>query len=152
MITTHQKNIAALTHLSTLSKFIFPLGNFIMPLILWTLNKEKSDFIDKHGKQAINFQLSILLYSVIIASLTIPLFIFGVLDHISFPEVWRGMHHNINMNISDAEGIQIAVFAIVIVFLAIIATVFEIIFIILATTKANSGELYNYPITINFLK
>ena len=62
------------------------------------------------------------------------------------------MHHNINMNISDAEGIQIAVFAIVLVFLAIIATVFEIIFIILATTKANGGELYNYPITINFLK
>jgi len=152
MITTHQKNIAALTHLSALSKFIFPLGNFIMPLVLWTLNKDKSEFIDKHGKQAINFQLSILLYSIIIASFTIPLFIFGVLDHFSFPEVWRGMHHNINLDIDSADGIQIVVFAIVLVFLALIATVFEIIFIIIATSKANSGELYNYPITINFLK
>ena len=152
MITTHQKNIAALTHLSALSKFIFPLGNFIMPLVLWTLNKDKSEFIDKHGKQAINFQLSILLYSIIIASFTIPLFIFGVLDHFSFPEVWRGMHHNINLDIDSADGIQIAVFAIVLVFLALVATVFEIIFIIIASSKANNGELYNYPITINFLK
>ena len=152
MTTTHQKNIAALTHLSALSKFVFPLGNFIMPLALWILNKDKSEFIDKHGKQAINFQLSILLYSIIIASLTIPLFIFGVLDHFSFPEVWRGMHHNINLDIDSAVGIQIAVFAIVLVFLALVATVFEIIFIIIATSKANNGELYNYPITINFLK
>jgi uncharacterized Tic20 family protein len=152
MTTTHQKNIAALTHLSALSKFVFPLGNFIMPLALWILNKDKSEFIDKHGKQAINFQLSILLYSIIIASLTIPLFIFGVLDHFSFPEVWRGMHHNINLDIDSAAGIQIAVFAIVLVFLALVATVFEIIFIIIATSKANNGELYNYPITINFLK
>ena len=152
MITTHQKNLAALTHLSALSKFVFPLGNFIMPLVLWTLNKDKSEFIDKHGKQAINFQLSILLYSIIIASFTIPLFIFGVLDHFSFPEVWRGMHHNINLDIDSAAGIQIAVFAIVLVFLALVATVFEIIFIIIATSIINNGELYNYPITINFLK
>ena len=81
MLTTHQKNIAAVIHLSTLTKYFFPLGNFIVPLIFWTMNKDKSDFIDTHGKQAINFQLSILLYAVIIASLTIPLFFFGIVNH-----------------------------------------------------------------------
>ncbi|NNK88320.1 MAG: DUF4870 domain-containing protein, partial [Flavobacteriaceae bacterium] len=32
------------------------------------------------------------------------------------------------------------------------AIVLEIVFIIIATSKANQGELYKYPITINFLK
>ena len=63
MLSNHHKNVAAIIHLSALSKFIFPLGNFIMPLIFWTMNKDKSEFVDKHGKQAINFQLSILLYT-----------------------------------------------------------------------------------------
>lgn len=152
MITTHHKNVAAITHLSTLSKFIFPFGNLIMPLILWSLNKDKSDFIDQHGKQAINFQLSVLLYSIIIASITIPLFIFGVLDHFSFPEIWRGMHHNIDIDLDPSVNMSWAIIGVVAVFIAIIATVFEIILIILATVKANNGEPYNYPITINFLK
>lgn len=123
-----------------------------MPLILWSLNKDKSDFIDQHGKQAINFQLSVLLYSIIIASITIPLFIFGVLDHFSFPEIWRGMHHNIDIDLDPSVNMSWAIIGVVAVFIAIIATVFEIILIILATVKANNGEPYNYPITINFLK
>ena len=60
-MTNHQKNIATFIHLSTFSRFIFPFGNFIGPIILWVANKDKSDFIDHHGKQAINFQISILL-------------------------------------------------------------------------------------------
>ena len=44
------------------------------------MNKDKSEFIDKHGKQAINFQLSILLYTLFIGAITIPLFLFGVLN------------------------------------------------------------------------
>jgi uncharacterized Tic20 family protein len=72
MTTNHQKNIATFIHLSTFSRFIIPLGNFIGPIVLWIMNKDKSDFIDAHGKQAINFQISILLYTLIIGMLTIP--------------------------------------------------------------------------------
>ena len=57
MITTHQRNIATFIHLSTFTRFIFPFGNFIAPIVLWSLNKDKSDYIDHHGKQAINFQI-----------------------------------------------------------------------------------------------
>ena len=152
MLTTNQKNIASLIHLSTLSKFIFPFGNFIVPLILWTLNKEKSDFIDKHGKQAINFQLSLFLYTVIIGAISIPLIIFGVLEHVIFPDIWNGFHYDFDFEVSDVHGVQIAIFAFIIALVALAALVFEIIFIILATSKANQGEPYKYPITINFLK
>jgi len=152
MITTHQKNIAALTHLSTLSKFVFPLGNFIMPLILWTLNKEKSDFIDKHGKQAINFQLSILLYTFFIGAITIPLFLFGVLNHIDFPEFWQAYDFDFDFHLSNRDSYNVVIFSILAGLLVIAAFVLEIIFIIIATSKANQGEPYKYPLTINFLK
>ena len=150
MLTNHQKNIAAIIHLSTLAKFVFPLGNFIAPLILWTVNKDKSEFIDNHGKQAINFQLSILLYAVIIGSLTIPLFLFGVLNSVHFPEFWH--FYDFDFHLSRREGINVAIVTIIAAFLTILAIVFELIFIIIATSKANQGEPYNYPITIKFLK
>ena len=152
MLTTHHKNIASLIHISALSKFIFPLGNFIMPLIFWTMNKEKSEFIDKHGKQAINFQLSIFLYTVIIGAITIPFFLFGVIDQAIFPDVWNGFHYDFDMEVSDAYGIQMVILLSIVILLAFAAMIFEIVFIILATTKANQGEAYKYPVTINFLK
>jgi hypothetical protein len=150
MLTTNQKNIAAIIHLSTLCKYVFPLGNFIVPLIFWTLNKDKSDFIDKHGKQAINFQLSILLYAVVIASLTIPLFFFGIVNTLDFPEFWH--MYDFDYHISKSQGINVAIITIVAAILTVAALILELVFIITATTKANQGEPYKYPITINFLK
>ncbi len=150
MLTKHQKNLAAIIHLSALSKFIFPLGNFIMPLILWTVNKDKSEFIDKHGKQAINFQLSILIYTIVVACLTIPLFLFGVLNSVDFPEFWNV--YDFDFHLSHRDGINVVIISIIAGLLVMAAFVFEIIFIIIATSKANQGEPYKYPITINFLK
>jgi len=71
MPNNHQKNIATFIHLSTFSRFIFPLGNIIAPIILWFINKDKSQFIDTHGKQAINFQISIFLYSIFLMASTL---------------------------------------------------------------------------------
>jgi uncharacterized Tic20 family protein len=152
MLTNHHKNVAAVIHLSALSKFIFPLGNFIMPLIFWTMNKDKSDFVDKHGKQAINFQLSILLYTFLIGSITIPLFLFGVLNHIDFPEFWQAYDFDFDFHLSSHDSYNVIIFSILAGLLVIAAFLLEIIFIIIATSKANQGEPYKYPLTINFLK
>jgi uncharacterized Tic20 family protein len=86
-VNNHHKNLATFIHLSTFSRFIIPFGNFIGPIVLWAANKEKSEFIDKHGKQAINFQISILLYAIIIGTISVPFFIFKLfkgLDVIDF--------------------------------------------------------------------
>ncbi|PTM08191.1 MAG: DUF4870 domain-containing protein [Bacteroidetes bacterium] len=152
MLSNHHKNVAAVIHLSALSKFIFPLGNFIMPLIFWTMNKDKSEFVDKHGKQAINFQLSILLYTFFIGAITIPLFLFGVLNHIDFPEFWQAYDFDFDFHLSSRDNYNVIIFSILAGLLVIAGFILEIIFIIIATTKANQGEPYKYPLTINFLK
>ena len=61
METKNEKTIAALTHLSALSQYFIPFGNFIFPIIIWSSKKDKSEFIDSNGKNVINFHLSLLL-------------------------------------------------------------------------------------------
>ena len=80
----HQKNIATFIHLSTFTRFIIPFGNFIGPIVLWAANKDKSDFIDQNGKQAINFQISIFLYALILGTISVPFFIFKLFGGIDF--------------------------------------------------------------------
>jgi hypothetical protein len=45
--------------------------SFVGPLILWLIKREGNPFVDEQGKEAVNFQLSILLYVVVCSFLTI---------------------------------------------------------------------------------
>ena len=148
MLDNHQKNIATFIHLSTFSRFIFPLGNFIGPLILWVTNKEKSEFIDEHGKQAINFQLSILLYAIIIGTITLPFFIFKLFHGFDFID-FNGFH---DFHISIGKPSPLLYIGGGLGVIAIIGFILELVFIIKASLKARDGEYYNYPLTINFIK
>jgi uncharacterized Tic20 family protein len=60
-----EKTLAMFCHLSALSVFIIPFGNFLGPLIIWLLKKEEYPLIDDQGKESLNFQISIFLYSLI---------------------------------------------------------------------------------------
>ena len=74
-LTKHERNLAAAIHASMFSKFFIPFGNFILPLVLWTANKNEHKFVDYNGKQALNFQISLLLYSIVLGIISIPFFI-----------------------------------------------------------------------------
>ena len=63
------------THLSQLLDFVTGFGGFIVPLILWLVNREDVHAMDQHGKAIMNFQISIFIYALI----CIPLiFLFGI--------------------------------------------------------------------------
>jgi uncharacterized Tic20 family protein len=47
------------------------LTGFIGVLILWLIKKDESRFIDYHGKEALNFMISLLIYSLGLMALTI---------------------------------------------------------------------------------
>ena len=148
MLDKHQKNIATFIHLSTFSRFIIPLGNFIGPIILWVSNKDKSEFVDSHGKQAINFQISILLYAIILGTISIPFFIFNIFSGFDFID-FHGLH-DFHLNIGKPSPLLYIGGALG--GLAILGFVLELVFIIKASLKARDGELYQYPFTINFIK
>src|SRR4030095_13160072 len=57
-----------LCHASALAGFFFPgAGHIIAPLIVWLVKRGDSPDIDAHGKESVNFQLSMLIYSAISA-------------------------------------------------------------------------------------
>ena len=55
-----EKSFVALMHASQL------LSAFIAPLVMWLVFKEKSRLVDDAGKNILNFQISISLYSIIL--------------------------------------------------------------------------------------
>ncbi len=56
---------AMFIQLSAFAGYIIPLGSIIVPLILWQVWKDKDPYIDKMGREAVNFQLSMALYYII---------------------------------------------------------------------------------------
>lgn len=63
-------NWAMLCHLSALAMFVFPLGNVVGPLIVWLLKKEEMPLVDREGKEALNFQITISLFALVAGLLT----------------------------------------------------------------------------------
>ena len=59
---------AAFIHASALLGvfFHFP-GHLLGPLIIWLVKRDSSPELDAHGKEAVNFQISMLIYNVIAA-------------------------------------------------------------------------------------
>jgi len=49
-------------HLSSLAGLVFPFGNFLGPLIVWQMKRNEIPSLDLHGKESLNFQLSVLIY------------------------------------------------------------------------------------------
>jgi len=39
-------------------------GSVIAPLIIWQIKKDEFEFVDEQGKEALNFQISILIYAI----------------------------------------------------------------------------------------
>lgn len=148
MIDNHHKNLATFIHLSTFSRFIIPFGNFIGPIVLWAANKEKSEFIDQHGKQAINFQISVLLYAIIIGTISVPFFIFKLFRGLDFID-FHGFH-DFHINVGEPSPLLYIGGGLGV--LAILAFIVELALIVRASLAARDGNNYKYPLTINFLK
>ncbi len=156
-LTKHERNLAAAIHASTLSRFFIPFGNFLLPLVLWLANRKENAFVDHNGKQALNFQISLLLYSVILGIIAVP-FLLGVLPNIfeggilnirDFNE-FNGInfhfdsdHWNWGRFIWPAGFAGLAQLGLFIV---------NIVYTILATIRTNEGQVFKYPITIGFIK
>lgn len=72
------RQLIVITHLSQLVMLVTGFGSLIVPLIIWATQKEKVSQMDAHGKNIINFQLSLIVYCIICIPL-ILLFGLGLL-------------------------------------------------------------------------
>lgn len=72
---------AMLTHLSAIPGSLFLIGTIVAPLAIWQIQKDKSAFIDYHGKEAVNFQITAALafaVSFLLIFIIIGAFLMGI--------------------------------------------------------------------------
>jgi uncharacterized Tic20 family protein len=136
-----QNTNAFLIHISAFAGFVFPFGHIITPLIAWQTLKDRSPFLDKQGKEAVNFNLSYTLYSFILTLAIIPLAIGTFFTNFNNLDTF-----NFNLNMPNMFGF-IGIGAV-----SGILYVAGIALVIIAAIKAKEGENYNYPFTIKFIK
>lgn len=63
--TADNATYAVFNHLAGLLSLIsggIPFASLIATLIMWRMKKDESPFLDDHGREAVNFQLSLMLY------------------------------------------------------------------------------------------
>ena len=68
-----ERNWSMLLHLSAFSGLIIPFANLIAPLVVWLMFRARSDMVDFHGKRALNFQISMTIYTLIAVILSFVL-------------------------------------------------------------------------------
>ena len=151
MESTTDKNIAAFTHLSSLTQYFIPFGNYIFPILLWSSKKDKSEFVNHNGKQVLNFQLSLFLYSILLIMIAIPCFLISIFNNIPFTTIINENNFNMsNFNLHDNIGLLTLGLTSLLIFGML--KVAEFFLIIYAGIKTSNGEYFKYPITIPFIK
>ena len=65
------RNFAIAMHLGPLASPAFPPLVFL-PLVLWLIRKDKSAFVDDHGREVVNMLISMLVFSILTV-LVIPI-------------------------------------------------------------------------------
>lgn len=151
METTKQTQTAAYINLSTLTQYFIPLGNFIFPIIIWGANKDKSEYVEKQAKQTLNFQLSLFMYSCILALIAVSIFLVTFFNHAHFnAHLEDGDFTFTDFDFSDLNGwLTLGILAVLVFAMLKVAEFFLIIY---ASVKTANGDDFKYPFTINFLK
>jgi uncharacterized protein len=54
---------SVVVHLAALSALFIPLGHLLGPLVIWLIKRAEMPMVDRHGKEALNFQITVTLAS-----------------------------------------------------------------------------------------
>lgn len=150
METTGSKTTATLLQLSAYTQYFFPFGNFIFPVIIWSAKKQESEFVNYNGKQAINFQLSLLMYTILLIVIAVPTFLYAFLNGLDLTHI--GTSHWEIENFNFARVSTLMLIGIIALFILAVMKVTEFFLILYAAVKNTNGENFNYPLTIKFIK
>jgi uncharacterized protein len=80
-LTKEARNWAMFCHLAGLLGFPVPiLGHILGPLIVWLLTRDEHPFIDDQGKEAVNFQISMAIWQLLLLCTVIGFFVLWIAD------------------------------------------------------------------------
>lgn len=120
--TPDQQTWRVIAHAAALIQFI-GIPSFVGPLAVWLMRRD-DPVVEPHAREALNYQLSLIIYFA--AAIVI-----GIIAAITI------------------VGLLLVPF---IILFALILVVAEVIFAILASLAASRGEFYRYPMNLNLIK
>ena len=121
-VTDDQRSLALITHLTLLGHIVVPVAAIVAPIVIWQVQRKASPFMDDHGREAVNFQISMMIYSVILPVIA------GVIGALTC-----------------GVGLVLLIPAVLLPY------VLGCIGMILASMAANRGEYYRYPMNIRLI-
>ncbi|HMH34097.1 MAG TPA: DUF4870 domain-containing protein [Puia sp.] len=119
-----------LCHISALASLFLPYGNILGPLIVWQIKKNELPEIDRHGKESLNFQITMSIIGIIFA-----IFLIGSLGYAALFQ---------SPFVMVSSGIGLSLIAGLIRFLSWIL-------VAIAGIRAFNGGFFSYP-SIKFIK
>ena len=68
-----EKNLAMLAHLLSLSGFLIPGMNIVIPLLIWLNKRDQSHFVAMHARESLNFQITVAIFVAVWVMLKVML-------------------------------------------------------------------------------
>ena len=81
-VTDDDRIWATFIHVGAFGGLVLPLASILVPLIIWLAKRQNSPFIDDHGKESVNFQISLVIWYVV-AGILVPVCGIGFLGLIA---------------------------------------------------------------------
>lgn len=122
-------------------QFPLPLVNVVVPGIVWLFKRESSEYVDLQGREALNFQIALFLYSLV-------LFTLGIVGFFIYLAVFGAdVQDTVGAIALVTQGIDGVVKGV-----SVLATLWSLAFAPTAAVKAKKGQVYFYPFTIRVFR
>jgi uncharacterized Tic20 family protein len=125
------RNWSMLCHISALAVLLFSWGGIIGPLIVWLLKRNESSTIDEHGKESLNFQITLYIIYFILGLVLMGTVGMGALFGSPFSILSGGLGISSLLTLVQLIGI---------------------VLVIVAGVTANNGGFYKYPFSLRLIK
>jgi uncharacterized protein len=144
-VPSEQRNWAMAAHLSALVALIgFPFGHVVGPLIVHLAKGGEFPFVAEHSKASLNYQITLSIGAILGIIVAIVVFFFIVAAGAATA--------NHSETASNAAGLTIIGYWVILAGLVGAFAVASIVFIIMGTVAANEGRTFTYPFAIRFLR
>ena len=135
-----EKNWAMLCHLAAFCPAVgIPFGHIVGPLVVWMIKRGDSAFVDRHGRESLNFHISFTIYTALATILLFAPFLLAF----------------VGLGSKAAPGaVVLPVFGSFLFAMAVygIIALIGVVCTLLAAIKAANGEHYTYPFAFPFLQ
>jgi uncharacterized Tic20 family protein len=130
-IDSQDRTWAVVAHLAALTGHLIPFGSLVGPLVIWLVKRDESPFVNEHGKEAVNFQLSTIVYGILY--LTVAL----------------GVAIDAGVHAGNFEAFPVRLYWVIAV--GVLSWLFWTVCVIVGAVMAAGGKPFRYPLSIRFI-